>query len=199
MLNIREAKSEDIPQIVDIHLAAFPNFFLSTLGKRFLKLYYSSVNNHRDGILLVGEQNGHIVGLCAGTVLSVGFNSRLIKSNFLGYCIEAILLLITRPQSILHIVKNMSKEDNHMGDDGNYAELLSIGVDPNVQRSGTGRAMLENLEKKMIKMGTTRISLTTDYYHNKKAIDFYESLGYKPWYDFVTYPNRKMYRLIKQL
>ena len=36
-------------------------------------------------------------------------------------------------------------------------------------------------------------------YNNGKAIGFYHSMGYETMYEFVTFPNRKMYRLIKTL
>jgi len=47
--------------------------------------------------------------------------------------------------------------------------------------------------------GCSNLSLTTDYDNNEKAIQFYERLGYEIYYDFITYPNRKMYRMIKKL
>ena len=55
------------------------------------------------------------------------------------------------------------------------------------------------LEEKVKQNHGLKLSLTTDYQDNDKAIGFYKSLGYEPWYDFVTYPNRRMYRLIKDL
>lgn len=199
MIEIHYANSHNLDDIVKIHLQAFPNFFLSMLGSGFLQLYYKSVMNHPDGILLVGMMDGKSIGLCAGTMLSAGFNSNLVKTNILKFGIEGIKLLFTRPLSLVHLIKNMNKEDSSVGDDGNYAELLSIAVDPKVQRSGAGKAMLLALEEEIKKKGGQELSLTTDYYNNKKTIDFYKSLGYEPWYSFVTYPNRKMYRLIKKI
>ena len=46
---------------------------------------------------------------------------------------------------------------------------------------------------------SSRLSLTTDYYDNEQAVGFYKSQGYEVMYDFVTYPERRMYRLIKRL
>jgi hypothetical protein len=43
------------------------------------------------------------------------------------------------------------------------------------------------------------MSLTTDFYNNIKTIEFYKGLGYNIYYDFIAYPNRKMYRMIKDL
>lgn len=199
MITIRKANSNDIDAIVNVHVAAFPEFFLTTLGTGFLMLYYSSVMKHADGILLVCEKEESVIGFCAGTLLSAGFNTRLIKANLWTYMMTSMKLVFTRPKSLIHLMKNMSKEVSSQGDDGQYAELLSIGVDPTVQRSGGGTAMLKALEEEVKTRGGKKLSLTTDYQNNEKAIGFYNSLGYEPWYDFVTYPDRRMYRLIKVL
>lgn len=199
MIAIEKANSNDIDTVVKVHESAFPKFFLTQLGAAFLRIYYKSVMNHKDGVLLVCRMDGQTIGLCAGTVLSAGFNTSLIKSNLFQFGWESVKILFTKPKCLIHLMKNMSKEDSSVGDDGKYAELLSIAVDPKVQRSGAGKAMLLELEKVLKEKGGERLSLTTDYEDNDKAVGFYESLGYESWYDFVTYPNRRMYRLIKQL
>lgn len=199
MITVREATKQDIEAIVRIHEQAFPSFFLTKLGSAFLQLYYKSVMMHSDGVLLVCKKDDMPIGLCAGTILSTGFNKRLIKANFLQYSIESLKLLLSKPKSLIHLIKNMSKEDPSVGDNGEYAELLSIAVDPTVQRSGAGKAMLLELENEIREKGGKKLSLTTDYANNEKTMGFYKSLGYNEWYDFTTYPNRRMWRLIKQL
>ena len=196
---IRQATIDDIDAIVKIHDGAFPNFFLTSLGDGFLKLYYKSVMNSSDGILLVSQCDNDIIGFCAGTLLSAGFNTGLIKKNLLSYMGQGIKLLFTHPVSIWHLYKNLSKENPDVGDKGDYAELLSIGVNPNRQGGGAGKKMLLALEEEVKNKGGIKLSLTTDYEENEKAIGFYHSLGYYEWYDFVTFPNRKMYRMIKQI
>ncbi len=198
MAEIIKAQEKDIADIVAIHIKAFPDFFLTTLGEGFLKLYYRSVLRSSDGVLLVGQSDGETTGFCAATMLSAGFNKRLIKNNFMGYVGQGTKLLFTHPLRIWHLFKNMTKENADVGDKGDYAELLSIGVDPNKQGGGVGKKMLIALEEEVNRRGGTKLSLTTDYVNNEKAIGFYHSLGYEAWYDFVTYPNRRMYRMIKQ-
>lgn len=196
---IRQAKLEDLDAIVNIHNIAFPDFFLTSLGDGFLKLYYKSVLNSSDGFLLISQCENEIIGFCAGTLLSAGFNTRLIKNNLLNYMGQGIRLLFTHPVKIWHLYKNLSKENPDVGDKGDYAELLSIGVNPNKQGGGAGKMMLIALEREVQKKGGSKLSLTTDFEDNEKAIGFYHSLGYNEWYDFVTFPNRRMYRMIKQI
>lgn len=200
MIEIHSAQKKDVPDIVDIHLQSFPDFFLTQLGKDFLNLYYCSVLEHPQGILLVStNETGEAIGFCAGTVVSSGFNGRIVKDNFISYSLEGLKLLFTKPLRLLRLLKNMSKENSKVGDKGEYAELMSIGVNPNTQRTGAGKAMLLAFEDEVRKYGSRDVSLTTDYYENEKAIGFYHSMGYKEWYDFVTYPDRRMYRMIKNL
>lgn len=199
MIEIKRAQEKDIPEIVAIHVKAFPDFFLTTLGEGFLKLYYYSVLKSNDGVLIIGHVEGETTGFCAGTMLSAGFNMRLIKDNLISYSVQGIKLLFTHPVSIWHLFKNMTKENADVGDKGEYAELLSIGVDPTKQGGGVGKKMLLALEEEVAQRGGTKLSLTTDYKNNEKAVGFYHSLGYNEWYDFVTYPNRRMYRMIKQI
>lgn len=199
MNNIKAATLADIDAVVSIHQQAFPDFFLTSLGAGFLKLYYKSVLTHPRGILLVSENESGVIGFCAGTMLSAGFNSRLIKANPFKFTVEGVKVLFTKPVALWHLYKNMSKEDSSIGDKGEYAELLSIGVNPNTQRTGAGKAMLIALEEEVKKRDGKELSLTTDFYDNEKAIGFYHSLGYEEWYDFVTYPDRRMYRMIKKL
>ena len=196
---IRQARIEDIEAVVKIHKGAFPDFFLTSLGDRFLKLYYKTVMESPEGILLVYNVDSVTIGFCAGTLLSAGFNTRLIKTNLLAYAIEGAKVLSTKPKALWHLYKNMSKEDSSVGDNGEYAELLSIGVDPNKQGGGAGKKILLALEEAVKEKKGTKLSLTTDFENNEKAIGFYHSLGYQEWYDFVTFPNRKMWRMIKEL
>ncbi len=196
---IKQAELKDLDAIVKIHDEAFPDFFLTTLGDNFLKLYYKSVMNSPEAILLISKSDDNIIGFCAGTLTSAGFNTRLIKKNLLSYIGQGVKLLFTHPVRIWHLYKNLSKENPCVGDNGEYAELLSIGVDPHKQGGGAGKKMLIALEEEVKERGGFKLSLTTDFENNEKAIGFYHSLGYSEWYDFVTFPNRRMYRMIKQI
>ena len=84
-------------------------------------------------------------------------------------------------------------------DDEDYAELYSIGVSKAAQGKGVGKLLLAESERVMKDEGVQRVSLTTDYYNNDQAVGFYHSMGYETLYEFVTYPDRRMYRLIKTL
>jgi len=198
-MEIRKPEKEEVYAISDIHLKAFEGFFLSELGKEFLSTYYNSVRVNDRGVLLGCFDDKKLLGFCAATTLSEGFNTYLVKSNFFSFSKIGFFLLFTRPKALLRLLKNFTKSDPSVSDDGHYAELLSIGVSPTAQGKGVGKKLLMALEKYLNDKNVSKLSLTTDFYDNEKTQNFYKGLGYKIMYDFVAYPDRRMYRLIKKI
>lgn len=198
-MEIRLINKEEIAGVVNVHLKAFEGFFLSDLGGSFLKTYYDSIRKNDRGILLGSFENERLIGFCAGTSLSDGFNAYLIRRNFLQFSITGITLLFSKPRALYRLYKNLKKTGTSITDSGNYAELLSIGIDPNFQGKGVGKRLLIQLELMLAKQGQNQISLTTDLHNNENSLQFYKSLDYDILYDFVAWPNRKMYRLIKNI
>lgn len=198
-MNIRKATLYDVNAIVEIHINAFKGFFLTSLGRDFLKFYYTCFVKNGETVTMVAEENKIIYGFSAATTKCKGFNGRLIKDNFFLFGLLTFKMLFRSPKSLLRLIRNLTKKGDGVIDKEDYAELYSIGVSRNTQGMGVGKKILIETEKNLKAMGVKRISLTTDYFNNEQAVGFYHSVGYKLLYEFVTYPNRKMYRLIKNL
>jgi ribosomal protein S18 acetylase RimI-like enzyme len=151
------------------------------------------------GIILGCFDENELMGFCAATTLSSGFHANVIKNNLWVFSIQGIKIAFTNSKALIRLFKNISKGSaTNEKDKGDYAELLSIATLPDKRGLGIGRDLLLRLEKELIDRQCTRITLTTDFYNNEKTIDFYKRLGYLIWYDFTSYPNRKMYKLIKE-
>lgn len=198
-MEIRKPEKEEVHAISDIHLKAFDGFFLSELGSEFLSTYYNTVRENNRGVLLGCFEDNKLLGFCAATTLSEGFNKHLVKSNFFSFSKIGLFLLFSRPKALLRLLKNFTKSDSSVSDDGHYAELLSIGVSPTAQGKGVGKKLLMALEEYLNDKNVSQLSLTTDYYDNEKTLNFYKGMGYEIMYDFVAYPDRRMYRLIKKI
>lgn len=198
-MQIRKITDADLSKVVEIHNSAFQGFFLTQLGTTFLTLYYRSVLHSPQGVLLGYFEKDELCGFAAATKLARGFNMDLVKSNFVSYLKVGFVILVNSPHAIFRLIKNMTKKDKFIDDDGRYAELLSIGVSLCNQRKGIGRQLLLALEESLSRQQIKQLSLTMDYYDNDRAVGFYKSLHYRVMYDFVTYPNRRMYRMIKDL
>ena len=199
MVVTKKATSSDIESIVRIHISAFPDFFLTTLGEDFLKTYYSCFVKSTDGIVLCAENEGEVVGFSASAIHCKGFNSNLIKKNLGCFGWLSFKMLFTSPKSLIRLVKNLTKKSAEVDDKEDYAELYSIGVAKGQQGFGIGKQLLAETEKVLRELEVGKVSLTTDYYDNAATLHFYQSMKYEVLYEFVTYPDRRMYRLIKDL
>jgi ribosomal protein S18 acetylase RimI-like enzyme len=187
-------------QIAKIHLKSFPNFFLTTLGYSFLKTYYKSCSKSKEAISIcaIDNETKKIVGFAVGCLNSKGFNKKLIYSNLGAYFYQTLILLCTKPLALIRLFKNLGK-GNVLSDKGNYAELLSIGMSPDQSGLGIGQNLLAKFENKVREKGVNTITLTTDVDSNDNVLKFYKKSGYKVYYDFVTFPDRNMLKLIKKL
>lgn len=195
----RELHPEEIKEIVDIHLEAFADFFLTSLGKSFLKTYYKTVLRNKKCIAVCAtDEDNKIVGFGIGSELSKGFHKRILCDNLGTYLWLALIIMFTRPLALLRLVTNMDKK-YHEKDDGNYAELLSIGILSRYKGQGIGKLLVRCFEKEAMSRNCKKMTLTTDYYNNDSVIEFYKRSGYKVFYEFIAYPDRRMYKFIKEL
>ncbi len=198
-VTIKNIEIKDLEEVVRVHNSAFKGFFLTDLGPRFLKLYYRSVAKSDIGILLGAfDDSGVLTGFCAACQRSNGFNQKIVSDNIVDFGMIGLHLLITKPSALIRLIKNITKKGNNE-DDGEYAELLSIAVDKRIQHSGTGKAMLSRLEDILKAKNIQLLSLTTDGENNSSTLSFYRKQGFREYYKFIAYPERPMYRLIKNL
>ncbi len=197
---IVEVREKDIDAIVNIHLKAFKGFFLTSLGRDFLHFYYAVFLSSKETVFLCAEdESGSVIGFSAATKASKDFNKKLIKENFISFFALSLKLLFINPEALLRLMKNLTKKSETIEDNEDYAELFSIGIDSSQQGKGIGKLLLAKTEEALRVEGVEKVSLTTDYEKNETALGFYHSMGYNTLYVFTTYPNRKMYRLIKNL
>ena len=199
MITIRPATQSDVPAIVAIHQSAFKNFFLTSLGSRFLTTYYSCFIKSEETVTMCAEEEGSLLGFSVATSVSKGFNNRLIKSNAMRFSVLAVKMFFTNPAALVRLVKNFTKKSDEVEDSEDYGELFSIGVSADSQGKGVGKKILAATEEAIKAMNVEKLSLTTDFYDNDATLGFYRSMGYEVLYEFITYPNRKMYRMIKTI
>jgi len=199
-MNIQIITKEHIKSVVKIHSQSFDGFFLSQLGEDFLCFFYEKLR-HDDRSMILGAYDdvGKLVGFCAFTYLSSGFYSYLVKKNIIEFACWGIRILLKKPSYLIRLLRNFKKEKTSTGDTGQYAELLSVATLPEMQGQGIGKKMLREMEETLKKKSCKTVSLTTDSENNENVISAYKSMGYEIYYDFMTYPDRKMYRMIKKL
>ena len=198
---IRKANKKDVYTLALEHERIFHDFFMSSLGCSFLKTYYRTAVDFEETICLMADDDGQCIGFVFGRIKAKGYLKRLLKKGFLSFAWCGVILLFTRPKALLRLARNLEKKGGTDGveDNQDYAEIGLIGVAPQMKGKGIGHKLLNVFEMEIKRLGAKRLSLTTDYYDNENTLTAYKAWGFNVLYDFKVYPDRRMYRLIKDI
>ena len=198
-MRIHPANETDYSQMTVVHARAFPGYFLTSLGKDFLSTYYKAVLRSEKAIAVCAvDEFENIIGFASGSIESSNFHRNLFNSNRLSFLLAVVKSALGKPSVFYRLAMNLEKNANH-NDDNDYAELLSIAVLPEYKGNGIGKRLLENFEVEVKRRGGKKLALTTDYENNEAVVNFYQKCGYSVFYNFITYPNRRMFKMIKAL
>jgi len=194
---IIEMKSSHVDEVVATHLAAFPDFFLSFLGRRFIRELYSSFVEHETSVALVAidSTSGGLVGFAAGSLAPKRFFKSLVARRWWAFGIASLPAVIKRPKATLRIFRALS----YRGDspiDRDRAVLSSIAVTPSQKKSGLGSVLLGEWVNKVRGRGSAGCYLTTDAENNDAVNRFYKKNGWNVESEYITPEGRKMFRYI---
>ena len=189
---IRRMEAADIGQVVRIHLASFPGFFLSFLGPQFLALFYAGVCRARTGIAFVFlDDQDQPAGFVAGSADPRGFYTLLLRRDWPRFGWAALPAVIRRPAVALRLLRALRQPSANPAGDG-VAGLFSLGVDPRLQGRGAGRALVKAFLDEARLRGARRVYLTTDRANNDAVNAFYRKLGFAAERQFATPEGRQM-------
>ena len=195
MVTIREVKSDEkkiIDEIVTIHLNTFTGFFLTFMGRGFLRQMYQSYCDHEESGMLVAEGDGKTVGFLAYSSDFSGLYKFMIKTRLVQFAWYSIGAFFRRPSAFLRIIKAFLKPSEVIRKE-KYVELSSIGVAPNIKSKGIGSLLIGKLKKQVDFEKYAYITLETDAINNEDVIHFYEKNGFIRERMFETGEGRKMY------
>ena len=195
MVTVREVKSNEkelINEIVTIHLNTFTGFFLTFMGRGFLKQMYQSYCDYDESGLLVAEEDGKALGFLAFSSNFSGLYKFMIKTRLIQFGWYSIGAFFRRPSAFMHIISAFLKPGEAKREE-KYVELSSIGVDPDVKSKGIGSKLIDSLKNNVNFNKYAYINLETDAVDNEGAIHFYEKNGFVRERMFETDEGRKMY------
>lgn len=178
MIAVRVLELEETKNIAALHQMAFDNFFLTSLGTKFLGEFYGSIIKSRDGVA-IGAYNkkNELVGFAIGARVKKGFYKNILKNNFISLSFAASTSLIKKPKNIIRLIKSFLTTETSNDNFLNYASLLSICVDPENKGQKIGKHLLLAFESEIIKC-SDGITLTTDKLNNDYVNNFYVSNNY---------------------
>jgi ribosomal protein S18 acetylase RimI-like enzyme len=179
-VSVRPAGPGDLDGVVRVHRAAFPGFYMTLLGPRFLRLYYALVLRHAGGILLVAEGgDGGAEGFVAGFADPPGFY-RLLRRNRARVALAVLPALLRSPRLVRRLATNAGRvDDSARGGEATSCELSSIGVAPGASGGGVGRALVAAFLRAAGERGAGEVFLTTDARENERVNRFYQECGFR--------------------
>jgi ribosomal protein S18 acetylase RimI-like enzyme len=198
MITVRALKLEETRNIAALHQMAFDNFFLTSLGAKFLSKFYGSIIKSHEGIAIGAfDDNYELVGFAIGTKTKKGFYKTLLKNNFVSLSLAASTSLIKNPKNINRLIKSFLTTETSNDSFLTYASLLSICVHPEKKGQKIGKYLLEAFESEIMDHNSG-ITLTTDRLNNDYVNNFYISNNYILT-DKFNQSKREMNFYIKQL
>jgi GNAT superfamily N-acetyltransferase len=198
---ISSIKPKHINHIVKIHLAAFPNFFLSFLGPRFLKEFYTSFVFDPAGIGFVAQnaENKKVCGVIVGPSNPAGYFKRLIKRRWWAFCLASLNAIFTKPSTVPRLWRAVFYRGDVPSMLSGFSLLSSIAVSPDNQARGIGRVLVNAFIDEVKHRGGNGVFLATDAEDNENVNRFYVGIGFTLEAAFTTPEGRKMYRYFYEL
>ena len=168
--------ASDIDEVVALHLKAFPNFFLSFLGPRFLKEFYMSFVVDPQGIGFVARDPAErIIGAVVGPADPFRYFQKLLIRRWWAFCLASVGAVVRKPSSASRLFQAFF----YRGDatSGPTRSLLSsVAVAPGAQRRGVGKELVERWVEEIRRRGISGCYLTTDADENAVDNGFYQFL-----------------------
>jgi colanic acid biosynthesis glycosyl transferase WcaI len=190
--------AEHIRQVVQIHMSAFPNFFLTFLGPRFLEEFYGSFAVDPAGIGFVGQDvhTKQVYGAVVGPFNPAGYFKRLLKRRWWAFCIASSTAVLKKPTVTPRLFRAVFYRGDAPSGRQDISLLSSIAVSPNIQTKGIGRALVGAFLGEVKKRGGKGVFLTTDAKDNDKVNRFYQNLRFKLESSHLTPEGREMNRYV---
>ena len=187
-----------VDSVVSIHMDAFQGFFLTFLGRPFLRLYYENICFYSGAIKLVSVLDGNICGFVVGVVNPAGFYKKLIKRDLIRFAIATLPALIKRPRILARLTRALNKPKQAI-EGQNIAELTSIAVNGDCLNTGVGKSLVQKFEDEARSRGCNLIYLTTDSNDNDSVNAFYLRQGFSSSSSYVTHEGRHMNVYTKEI
>jgi len=180
-----------IEEIVSIHLAAFQGFFLTFMGRGFLRQMYRSYCDHSASAILAAVRNGRAVGFVAYSEDLSGLYRFMLKKRLVPFAWYSLCAFIRKPNIFFRLMRAFLKprEARHTEQ---YVKLASIGICPEMQMMGIGSQLISALKSHIDSTQYAYISLETDSDDNDAANKFYRKNGFVPVREYTTREGRKM-------
>lgn len=182
----------DVKDVMQIHLSAFPGFFLSFMGCAFLRELYCGILRDASGIALVCERGERLLGFVVGSHDPPGLYRRLLKSAWWRFILASIGPFLRRPSIAPRLLRALARGQQTGSPRARRGTLMSIAVAPENQAGGIGQILVRAFLSEARNRGVEVVDLTTDAVTNNAVHVFYQKLGFVGKRRFLTPEHRLM-------
>jgi ribosomal protein S18 acetylase RimI-like enzyme len=178
-LGVRPMETGDIREVVDLHRAALPDWFIATAGRRFLEMFYAEALKTGE-IAYVAVQDGLVAGFVMGSVRPLAFSRSLLRSRGLDLLLAGAAATLGSLRSWPRIagsaLKPFLREETGQS---HAATMMFIAVSPWAESAGIARRLVDAFIREADRRGAGRVMLTTRLLDNERANRFYRRLGFR--------------------
>ena len=195
---VQELSALHVASAVELHVHAFPDFFLTFLGRKFLRQLYLVYCADPTTIALVAVRasGGEILGTVIGPLEPASFYKRLLLKRWWRFGIAACGAVLRKPGIVPRLFRAVRYRGDEPTEGHKRALLASIAVSPAAQGLGVGKLLTQGFLSRARAAGLPGAFLTTDAEHNDAVNTFYQRQGWKLEGTFSTPEHRKMNRYV---
>jgi ribosomal protein S18 acetylase RimI-like enzyme len=197
MDELRRMDIGDLPSVVDVHLTSFTGFFLSSMGARFLRKFYSSLLMDARHIAAVYSSDGVVVGFVVGTSQPADYYRRTLQRNWQGFAVASLPIVMKNPVMAVRVLRRLAAKRRSC--EKGHALLMSIGVSPSAQGKGVGNQLISVFLREAKSRGCTGVVLATDAVDNDPTNRFYVRAGFRLSSSYTTTEKRRMNEYVYDL
>lgn len=185
---------EHIEGAVEMHMYAFREFFLTFLGRGFLRKVYRTAAGHEQTVGYVAiDLNNKVVGVCFGFIDAGTFYKDILKRHWWAFALNSIWPAIKRPS----IIPRLFRALKHRGvalpcNIKPLGALPNTAVMPNAQGMGIAIVLMRSACEEFVRRGIHAVYLNTDADNNDRVRGFYTAMGWDFLAYYTTPEGRKM-------
>ena len=183
---------KNIDEVVDIHIQTFTGFFLTFLGKGFLRhLYKGFIIHDKSNIIGAFDESGNMMGFLAYSEDISELYRHLLKKSIIPFAWYSFIAFLKKPKIMFRLLRAFTYSNRSKSEDP-YIELSSIGVLPAAKNKGIGTMLISELKNLANTNKFKYIKLETDKINNDSVNAFYLKNGFKLYKSYVTCEGRQM-------
>ncbi|MCP4589556.1 MAG: GNAT family N-acetyltransferase [bacterium] len=195
-VRIETLTSAHVGEAVELHMHAFPDFFLTFLGRSFLRQMYLAYADDPGTIALVANAGAgdQVIGAVVGPLEPASFFRRTLLRRWWRFGLAAVGAVVRHPGIVPRMLRAVRYRGDAPEDGAQRALLASIAVGPASQGLGVGKHLTQAFLEQARSAGAPGVYLTTDADDNDAVNTFYRRRGWVLEGSFATPENRRMHR-----